>query len=88
MTTLRRRLGPVVARKVDLDLLLLDTEAENIHQLNETASFIWNHCDGGKSAHQIAELLASEFAVEPELALKDVVETLGKLRVLNLVVDA
>ena len=88
MEMLRRRLGSVVARTVDRDLLLLDTESELIHQLNETASFIWNRCDGGNSAAEIAQLLADEFAVESNVALNDVVETLKKLREVNLVVDA
>lgn len=88
MTSLRRRHTAVVARQVDLDLLLLDTDAELIHQLNQTARFIWDHCDGEKSAGQIADLLADEFAVESNVALNDVVETLKKLREVNLVVDA
>ena len=88
MGTMRRRLGAVVAQTVDRDLLLLDTEAELIHQLNATASFIWHRCDGENSATEIARLLADEFAVESNVALNDVVETLNKLREVNLVVDA
>ena len=88
MTTVRRRLEPVVARKVDRDLLLLDTEAELIHQLNETASFIWHQCDGGQSAAEIANLLIDKYAVESSVALIDVEATLQKLREVNLVVDA
>ena len=75
-------------REVDRDLLLLDTESDHIHQLNQTASFIWRSCDGTSSAEDIAGSLAKDYEVEKHIALKDVVETLGSLRALNLVVDA
>ena len=64
--------------------MLLDAESDQIHQLNSTARFIWQRCDGKQSAEEIADLLASEFAVELRVALKDVIETLGKLQTLNL----
>ena len=83
-----RRLAAVMVREVDRDLLLLDTEAEYIHQLNHTASFIWRSCDGTSSAEDIAGLLAKEYEIEKHVALRDVVETLSSLRALNLVVDA
>jgi len=38
----KRRDG-LILRKVQQDLLLLDTEFNQIHQLNETASFIWEN---------------------------------------------
>ena len=84
---LRRRIGPVMVREVDLDLLLLDTESDRIHQLNRTASFIWQRCDGDQTADGLAELLVSEFAVDSQIAMRDVVDTLGKLQALNLVVE-
>jgi hypothetical protein len=88
MLTLRRRLGPILVRELDADLLLLDADSDQIHQLNSTARFIWQRCDGKQSAEEIADLLASEFAVESRVALKDVIETLGKLQALNLLVDS
>jgi hypothetical protein len=87
MLTLRRRPGPILVRELDTDLLLLDADSDQIHQLNSTARFIWQRCDGKQSAEEIADLLANEFAVESRVALKDVIETLGKLQALNLLVD-
>ena len=77
-----------MVRDVGRDLLLLDTESEHIHQLNQTARFIWRSCDGASSAEEIAGLLAKEYEVDRHVALKDVVETLSSLRALNLLVDA
>ncbi len=87
MLKLRRKQGPVLVRELESDLLLLDAESDQIHQLNSTARFIWQRCDGKQSAEEIADLLASEFAVELRVALKDVIETLGKLQTLNLLVE-
>ena len=85
---LRKRLGTVMVREVDPEVLLLDTEADQIHQLNQTASFIWRKCEEVGSAEELAALVAAEFDVGQDLILKDVVETLDKLRVLNLLVEA
>ena len=49
MTALRRRLKKVVVREVEGEILLLDTGANLIHQLNETASFVWRRCDAAAS---------------------------------------
>jgi hypothetical protein len=88
MLRLRKKEGPVMVRELDADLLLLDVDSDRIHQLNRTARFIWQRCDGKQTAEEIADLLATEFAVESRVALKDVIETLGKLQALNLLVDA
>jgi hypothetical protein len=74
-------------RQVVGDILLLDNESGQVHQLNETAGFIWRTCEDVPSVDGIAELLAKEFDVRHDIALKDVAETLSKLRALNLVVE-
>ena len=88
MTSLRKRRETVLIREVDPEILILDTEADLIHQLNQTAAFIWHQCERATSANEIAALLATEFQIDQDVALKDVVETLERLRELNLVVDA
>jgi len=85
---LRKRLDAVMVREVDPEVLLLDTEADQIHQLNQTASFIWRRCEEVGSAEELAALVAAEFDVEQDLILNDVVETLDQLRALKLIVDA
>jgi len=76
-----------MVREVDDGVLLLDTESDQIHQLNHTASFIWSRWDQAKSIEEIAALLAKEFEVDEELAARDVTEMLTRLRALNLVVE-
>jgi len=78
-----RRPG-VIARVVGEEALLLDTEAQRIHQLNATASFIWAHCERAQSAEALAALLAAAFEVNHATALRDVSEVVGKLHALGL----
>ena len=87
MTMVRRRLKSVMVRPVDQELLLLDTASNLIHQLNQTASFIWQKCDDARSSEEMARLLATEYEVGYATALRDVVQTLEKLRELTLIVD-
>lgn len=82
------RLKAVVVREVDGEILLLDTESDQIHQLNQTASFIWRSCDGTAPAEVIAARLAKKFDVEEDIAWRDVIETLGRLQALGLIVEA
>ena len=82
-----RRDESVMVREIDGEILMLDTLSNQIHHLNRTASFIWRMCDLGNVPETIASALAAEFAVDEQTALKDVVETLSKLRSLNLLTD-
>ena len=87
MTRLRKRLTGVMIREVDEEVLLLDTESDQIHQLNQTASFIWRNCSEATSAEEIAARLTMEFDVGKDAALKDVIEVLGRLQALELIIE-
>jgi hypothetical protein len=88
VASLRRRCMGVMVRELDSDLLILDTEAAQIHQLNRTASFIWRNLDDAPAPEQLAGLLVEAFDVEEQVALTDVLETLQRFRGLNLIVEA
>ena len=81
----KRRDGLILCR-VRQELLLLDTEFKQIHQLNETASFIWDKWEHVPDAVEIAKLLAQKFDVDEHVALSDVSAMVGRLRELNLLV--
>jgi len=53
-------------------MVILDRGGGKIHQLNPTASCVWDSCDGATSAVSIAERLAASYDVAPETALHDV----------------
>ena len=84
---MRPKLTGIAVRAVESELLLLDRETQRIHQLNPTASFIWHCCSDTTSEKEIASLLVEKYAVDEEIALRDVADTLYRLRELNLVVD-
>ena len=77
-----------MVREIEGEVLVLDTEADKIHQLNVTASYIWNMCDGATPANEIAAALAMEFDIGQDKAIKDVLDTVAALRERNLIEEA
>ena len=65
-------------------MVVLDRRAERIHQLNPTASFIWDRCDGACSVEQIAGGMTEAFDVDRETAAQDVAETVRQFTELGL----
>jgi hypothetical protein len=86
-SAMRHQQAPVSVRPIGDELLLLNTATHRIHQLNATASFIWRCCERAVSAEEIVGLMVANFVVDEHKALRDVVETLSRLRELSLVVD-
>ena len=74
-----------ISREVNGEMLVLDGRAELIHQLNPTASFIWQQAQSGSRAGEIAAALADQYDVDLETAHRDVATTLARLKELNLV---
>jgi hypothetical protein len=74
-------------RVVEGEMVIMDKESEQIHQLNQTASFIWQRCDGEHDRQQIAEELAEAFDVDAETAQQDVADTLEKLEEIGLLLS-
>ena len=83
---LKRRTG-VQSRLVDGEMIVLDREHDLIHQFNKVATFIWEQCDGQRSAAEIANAIYDNFEVDEATAVKEVVETLEKLQDLELIGD-
>jgi hypothetical protein len=80
-----RRRTDLQARGLDGEILVLDRAGGLIHQLNETASFVWMRCTGDRSLAEIARELAGAFDVEVETAARDVASTVVQFRALGLV---
>jgi len=66
-------------REVDGEVVIISPEDSVLHELNETASFIWKHATGDLRAEEIAGQLASEFDVNGETALLDTCELVNHL---------
>ena len=79
-----KRRTDINSQVVEGEAIVLDRHHELIHQLNLTATYIWERCDGKASIEDIAVQLAETFAVEAETALNDVVRVMRDLQHLQL----
>ena len=71
---------------VDGELIVLDKTAGKVHQLNSSASFVWNCLSDGLAIEDIALIISEECGIEPETALTDVRAVLAQFEALALVV--
>ena len=70
------------------ELMLFDPQTSRFFVLNGTMAFIWRHCDGAKSAAEIADGLVRDFSgVDPAAARTDVRAAFDELISSGLVVD-
>jgi hypothetical protein len=51
----------LVVQELSDEVLIYDLRQHKAHCLNQTAAFVWNHCDGETSADEIATLMAKEW---------------------------
>ncbi|MGC1107434.1 MAG: PqqD family protein [Candidatus Acidiferrales bacterium] len=65
-------LNPRLAwREIEGYVVVISPEDSIVHELNETASFIWKHADRGRNVTEIANLLSDEFSVDAAQAKAD-----------------
>ena len=75
-------------KTIGQETIILDTKInQQVHQLNELGSFIWNLCEGEHEVQDIIEKVCLEFDVENDVASRDVHEFLDELKQKNLLVD-
>ena len=84
VATRPRRRADVRTRLVDGETVVLDRHEELIHQLNRTASYIWERCDGQLTPAEIAGQVCETFEVDQRTALRDVLEIIRRLQKLKL----
>lgn len=70
------------------ETIVLDSKInQQVHQLNEMGTFIWDLCDGEHDILEIIENVCDEFEVEKAIATNDVEEFLIELEQKNLIED-
>gem|GEM_PF-2638143 len=79
-----KRRDDLTIRTVDGETVVLDRQGGLVHQFNVTASFIWQHCDGKTTSHEIANDLVERYPVDFETALQNVGEIVKQLYDLGL----
>ena len=73
-------------RVVDEEVVILDRQQNLIHQLNGTATYIWDCCDGSTSLQEIAIQFAEAFDVPQEIATRDLMVVIQQFCDLHLLV--
>jgi len=73
-------------REIDDETVIISPEDSVMHELNNTGSFLWKNIDGKKSAAELAELLAANYEVTPDIALSDTQALLEEMSSRKLVV--
>lgn len=80
-----RKRENLTVQSVDEETLILDLDSNHIHQLNPTASFIWELCDGTMSVERLAEVFAGNYEIDIETARVDVGNVIEQLLELGLI---
>ncbi|NQT32148.1 MAG: PqqD family protein [Candidatus Omnitrophica bacterium] len=70
----------IVARTEKEEALLFSPADGNLLCINKTGILVWDLCDGKNTADDIAGKIADTFEVESEVAKKDSLEYLEKLK--------
>ncbi len=72
--------NPLLAwREIEGEVVIISPEDSVVHELNETASFIWMQVNSSRSPAEIADLLAAEYDVAAEVARADTEELISHL---------
>lgn len=74
----------VTTRDLDGETLILDRHREEVHQLNLSASYVWECCDGRLTVEEIAAAMARDFAISLEEAERDTANLISQFIALGL----
>jgi len=77
----------LLVRQIGEETVVLDRCSNQIHRLNQSASFVWQHCDGRRTVHQICDELIQAFDVDTSLAERDTEKLVEKFNALGLLED-
>ena len=65
--------------KESIIIIVLKETDEKVFKLNQTAAYIWEHCDGKKNVEELVNELCEQFSVDKATALEDTVEFIIKM---------
>ena len=74
--------------KETIIIIALKETDEKVFKLNQTAAYMWEHCDGKKNVEELVNELCEQFSVDKATALKDTVEFIKKMEAKYLITIA
>jgi hypothetical protein len=80
----RARRAQLIVKKLATETLVYDEESHEAHCLNQTAAFVWRHCDGRTSIAKMGQLLEKQAKTKvPEQLVWSALEQLEKSHLLE-----
>jgi len=83
-----RRDGRLPFQELEGQAVIVVPARREMHELDETATFLWRELEGSRSVAELVEALCGEFEVEPARAEEDVRAFVARLEEKGLVVRA
>ncbi len=74
-------------QQIDGELVILDKDNGQIHQLNSVASFIWQQIEAGLAVNGIVEKLTQSYDIDATVAKADLDKVLQQLKDLKLLMN-
>jgi hypothetical protein len=75
VTNTKIRFNPQLAwREIEGHVIVISPHQSMIHELNDTATFIWKLIESGRELQGIARLFAEEYGLDWEIARADLAE--------------
>ena len=72
------------SQKIDGELVVLDKDNDQIHQLNSVASAIWQYIESGLDINAITEQLIQTYDIDEATAKTDLAKVLQQFKELKL----
>lgn len=73
-------LNPLLAwREIDGQVVIISPQDSVVHELNETASFIWKQVGSARDAAEIATKIEAKYSISASEAQQDTAEFLASL---------
>jgi Coenzyme PQQ synthesis protein D (PqqD) len=72
------------ARSIDGEAIVITPRDSTLHSLNETATFVWDRCDGTQTLDAIVADLLAAFDVDGDVARVEVVSFVDRAVALGL----
>ena len=80
----RARKDDLVVKEMPDELLVYDLKRDRVHVLNQSAAFIWRHCNGRRTVDEVARALAKRLRIPAhEQVVWLALEELGKYHLLK-----
>lgn len=78
----------LVVQAVDNEILILDLESNQIHQLNSSAGFLWNAYNDASRLERLQSIYAARYDVASATAEADVRNVIDQLLSIGLLIPA